>query len=111
MGSGAAIFATLTFAAGAWFAVVVVLAYATGWGWPGLMTAAVVGSDRSTAASSSSITQAGVFVGAGGGPLFLGLVVEYQSYDMMWWIVAGALTLSALLARSVGLRRDRIDGG
>lgn len=101
LGSGAVVFAFLSWVGGALFVIGVVLAYATGWGWPGLMTASVVGSDRRMAASTSSITQAGTFVGAGAGPLVLGTVVERWSFESMWALVAGCLFVAAWLAWSV----------
>ena len=101
LGIGAVVFAVLPWTAGLWFGLGVLAAYASGWGWPGLMTAAVVGANRSSAASSSAVTQAGVFVGAGGGPLVLGLVVDAASYGPMWLVVAGCLAGAAAVVWSV----------
>lgn len=98
---GAVGFFLLAPATGALFAVLVLVAYATGWGWPGLMTATVVQADREVAASTSAITQAGVFVGAGGGPLLLGWVAEHWSYAPMWLVVAVCLLIGTLIASSV----------
>jgi MFS family permease len=64
LGAGALVFAVLPLTAGAGFAVTVAAAYATGWAWPGLVTFTVVDANRGSAAASSAITQAGVFVGA-----------------------------------------------
>lgn len=100
LAAGAAIFLLLPIATGFFFAVGVLGAYATGWGWPGLLTAGVVDSNRSRAASSSAVTQAGVFLGAGGGPLVLGLVVERWSFRPMWVIVAVCLAVAAALVRT-----------
>ncbi len=101
LGVGAVVFAFLPLAAGVGFVIGVVAAYATGWGWPGLMTASVVASDRSTAASSSAITQAGVFAGAGAGPLVLGIVADGLSYDAMWMVVAGCLAAATAVSWTV----------
>ncbi len=87
-GIGTVVFAVLPATASVWFVIGVLLAYATGWGWPGLMTFTVVNSNRSSVASSSAITQAGVFVGAGAGPLFLGYVIDRGSFDAAWVTVA-----------------------
>lgn len=95
LGAGSVVFALLPAANGAYFAVAVLIAYATGWGWPGLMTASVVGADREAAAASSAITQAGVFVGAGGAPLVLGLVVDRWSFSPMWWVASACLMTGA----------------
>ena len=104
LASGAVVVAFLSIAVGWLFAAGVVAAYATGWGWPGLMTATVVGSDRSAAAASSSVTQAGVFLGAGGAPLLLGAVVARWSFGPMWLVVAGCLAGAAVLAGVAGRR-------
>lgn len=105
LAAGAVAFAVLPWAVGAWFVIVTIIAYATGWGWPGLMTATVVGSDRSAAASRSAITQAGVFVGAAGGPLVLGAVAEQLSFDPMWLLVAVGLVFAVGLSAPVLLQR------
>ena len=85
---GAVAFLVLPLAGDAWFAVLVVGTFATGWAWPGLMTFAVVNANRGTVAASSSITQAGIFLGAGAGPLVLGAVIERWSFDGAW-VAAG----------------------
>ncbi|MDH5295199.1 MAG: MFS transporter, partial [Acidimicrobiia bacterium] len=79
-----------------------VVAYATGWGWPGLMTFTVVDANRGTAAASSSVVQAGVFVGAGATPIVLGTAVERWGFDAVWVIVAAALLAGAGVARFIG---------
>ncbi|HLU30714.1 MAG TPA: MFS transporter [Acidimicrobiia bacterium] len=107
LGVGAVVFLILPWTLGALFAVAVLAAYATGWGWPGLMTATVVGADRQVAAATSAVTQAGVFVGAGGGPLVLGAVVERWSFSVMWGSVSVCLGAGAYLAWSVAARLRR----
>lgn len=97
MGLGAVAFAALPLAAGAFFSVVVVLAYMTGWGWPGLMTYTVVDANRRSAASSSAIVQAGVFVGAGAGPLGIGVAVDRLGYDAAWVIVTTCLLAGTVI--------------
>lgn len=106
LGAGSLVFLAVPLSMGVLFVVVVMAAYATGWGWPGLMTATVVDSDRNAAASRSAITQAGVFFGAGGAPLVLGVVAERWSFDHMWLLVAGCLAVGAVLALSVAGRRS-----
>ncbi|HEX2153315.1 MAG TPA: MFS transporter [Acidimicrobiia bacterium] len=102
---GSVVFLWLPATGGVMFMAAVIAAYATGWGWPGLMTASVVGADRETAASSSGITQAGVFLGAGGGPIFLGLIVDRWSFAPMWLAVSACLLVATAIAWSV--LRDR----
>lgn len=87
-GIGAAVFALLPAATSAWFVIGVLLAYGTGWGWPGLMTFTVVNANRTSVAASSAITQAGVFVGAGAGPLLLGVVIDRGSFGAAWLTVS-----------------------
>ncbi len=100
--AGAVTFAALTAASGPAFALLVVAAFATGWAWPGLFTFAVVNANAASAATSSAITQAGIFIGAGTSPLLIGWVVEHRSFDAAWVIVALALTAAAAITAAVG---------
>jgi MFS family permease len=107
IGLGAVTFALLPLPGPFWFAVLVLVAFATGWSWPGLLTYTVVDADRSSAASASAITQAGTFVGAGGGPLLLGAVTEWRSFDAAWMVVAVALATGAVMIRTA---QRRVEG-
>jgi MFS family permease len=98
---GAGFFSLIAVTSGVVFTVVVIAAFATGWGWPGLMTYTVVDANRASAASSSAVTQAGVFIGAGAGPFVLGLVVDRWSFEAAWLVVAACLGLGAFLVRRV----------
>jgi len=100
--AGAVFFGWLGIAAGGVFVVLVLGAFATGWGWPGLMTYTVVNANARSAATSSGITQAGVFFGAGIGPIVLGWVAETWSFNAVWLGVAGALALAATTVGVVG---------
>ncbi len=100
---GAAVFALLPIAAGGAFVALVPVAFVTGWGWPGLMTYSVVNANTGTAAASSAVTQAGIFAGAGLGPLVLGWVVATWSFSAMWLVVAGALAVATVVVGSVGV--------
>ena len=101
-GVGAIVFAILPATSGAAFAALVLVAFVTGWGWPGLMTYAVVNANRGTVAASSAIAQAGIFVGAGLGPLVIGWVADRWSFDAVWLVVACALTGAAVTVSLVG---------
>jgi MFS family permease len=101
-GVGCLVFALLYGAEGPAFAVLVVVAFATGWGWPGLVTYAVVNANRGSAAASSAVTQAGVFVGAGLGPVALGWIVERWSFDIAFVVVATLLGLASVTVMAVG---------
>ena len=87
------------------FVLIVLVAYATGWGWPGLMTYTVVNANRGSVASSSSITQSGVFIGAGAGPLLLGWVIERQSFGAAWLTVSFGLFAAMVI---IAIVRSRI---
>lgn len=102
-GIGAIVFALMPLSMSAGFVVLVLVAYASGWGWPGLMTYTVVDANRGSVASSSSITQAGVFVGAGAGPLILGFVIDRASFDAAWLTVAAGLLGASTVVGALGL--------
>ncbi|MEX2655245.1 MAG: MFS transporter [Acidimicrobiia bacterium] len=103
-GIGAVAFFALALVDGPAFFVIVVVAFATGWGWPGLMTYTVVRANRASAASASAITQAGVFVGAGSVPIVLGAVIERWSFGAAWMTAAVGLVIAAVAVGSVGWR-------
>lgn len=103
-GLGVVAFVMVSITDGTWYLVMVVVAFATGWGWPGLMTYTVVRANRASAASASAITQAGVFVGAGGVPILLGVVIERWSFRGAWVTAAVGLAIAALVVGSVGRR-------
>lgn len=106
-GLGAAVFLLVPAAGGGLFAGLVLAAFATGWAWPGLMTYAVVNANIGSVAASSSITQAGVFFGAGAGPLVLGWIVGAHGFDAAWLLAAGALMVSTAAVSTVGARATR----
>jgi MFS family permease len=101
MGVGSLVFVALSGAVGTWFVGLVLLAFATGWGWPGLMTFTVVNANIGTPAASSAITQAGVFLGAGLGPLVLGWLIDNVSRTASWITVAVCLGLASLVTLAV----------
>lgn len=102
MAIGAVVFATLPVSSGAGFVLLVLAAFASGWAWPGLMTYTVVNANTDSAASSSAITQAGVFVGAGAGPVIIGWVVDRHGFDAAWLTVAAALVAAAIVMNLAG---------
>jgi MFS family permease len=85
------------------------LAFAAGWGWPGLFNFAIVKTSPGAPAAATGITQTGASGGAAVGPLIFGLVAEAASYQVAWF-VCGAFALGALAAIVAGRRmilRDR----
>jgi len=90
----------------------VLLAFAAGWGWPGLFNFAVVKSNPGAPAAATGVTQTGASGGAAVGPVLFGLVVEAAGYGTAW-LFSGALALIALVAILAGRRmvlRGRLDG-
>ncbi|RPI26329.1 MAG: MFS transporter, partial [Actinobacteria bacterium] len=107
MGCGAVVFFLMPAAGGAVFALLVLAAFATGWGWPGLLTFTVVNANAGTAAVSSAVTQSGVFFGAGVAPVVLGWVIDRRSFGASWILVACLLLAAAAVVAGVGLRAAR----
>ena len=102
MAVGSLVFVALSGASGVWFVGLVLLAFATGWGWPGLMTFTVVNANIGTPAASSAITQAGVFLGAGIGPLVLGWLIDNVSRTATGITVAVCLAVASVVTLRVG---------
>ncbi len=97
-------FLAMPLAPDAWFALLVILAYSTGWAWAGLMTFTVVNANRGSAAASSAVSQAGVFLGAGLGPLLLAGSIELWSFAGAWITAAIGLVAAAAIVGRVGRR-------
>jgi MFS family permease len=70
-----------------------ILAFVAGWGWTGLFHYTVVSQNPTTPAASTGVIQTGLSLGAGAGPLALGLVAEHGSYAWAW---VGAAALASL---------------
>ncbi|MGA9597490.1 MAG: MFS transporter, partial [Acidimicrobiia bacterium] len=100
------VFGTVT---GVAFSALVLAAFATGWGWPGLMTFTVVNANTGSAARSSGITQAGIFFGAGAGPVVIGVVAERWGFDAIWILVGAALAVASVAIAAVGRVATRSD--
>lgn len=96
---GAVAFAALPLAGGRLgiLTAVVVVAFAAGWGWPGLFNLLVVRANRDAPAAATGVTQTGVYAGGVAGPIAFGLAVEHGSYGLAWSGAAGALLIAALL--------------
>ncbi len=108
MAAGAVAALFLSVAAGLGFTIAALVAFATGWGWPGLMTYSVVRANAGSVASSSAIAQAGVFVGAGLAPVLIGLLSEQVSFRAAWLLVAGALSVAALTIGGLARRVEKV---
>ena len=88
------------------FVVGTLLAFALGWGWPGLFNLAVVDSNRETPGSASGVTQTGIYLGAGGGPAAFGALYAQAGHELAWLVVA-ALTLLGAVAMWLAARAER----
>lgn len=95
LGLGTLGFFGLGYLGSEWVLVVATaLAFAAGWGWPGLFNFAVVSLNPNAPALATSVTQTGVFVGGFVGPALFGYLVEHSGFRMAWTVAAG-FTLTA----------------
>jgi MFS family permease len=74
-----------------------VLAFGAGWGWNGLILAAVVDAYPHAPAAATGVTQAGLYAGAVGTPVLFGFLVQYVGYAAAWSSAAISLLLGASL--------------
>ena len=80
------------------YAVAVVPAFAAGWAWPGLFNLSVIRNNPSAPAAATGITQTGIFVGAGSGPVVGSVIVDGLGYRPLWIMCALGLTAGAAVA-------------
>lgn len=74
-----------------------VIAFAYGWGWPGLLLFAVVRMGRDRPGLASTAVQAGAFLGGACGPALFGLVVAAGGYRTAWAGVGVLMLVAAAL--------------
>ena len=92
------------------FALGAVLAFALGWGWPGIFNMAIVHLHRDSPGAATGVSQTGIYIGAGGGPAAFGALYSMSGYTVAW-LVTAAVALSAagvmaLAGRQVALSRS-----
>ena len=75
----------------------VAFGYGVGWGFPGLLTYAVVRLRPTAPAAATSVTQTGVYAGNSLGPLCFGLMATHRGFDAAWTAAAGAMAVAACL--------------
>jgi len=75
----------------------VLVAFAAGWTWSGIFTDAVVRTAPASAAVSTGVTQTGIYLGGGAGPIVFGILAERQGYPVAWQAAALLFVLSAML--------------
>lgn len=78
------------------FVVGAPIAFAAGWGWPGLFMLSIVRLNPGAPGAATGITQTGTSAGAVVGPLVFGQLVERQSYAVAWAVAGGSLLLAAV---------------
>lgn len=101
---GSAGFALLAIGEPAPFVVGVVLAFALGWGWPGLFNMAVVHLHREAPAAATGISQTGIYVGAAAGPAAFGALYSATGYATAWLVAAGVAVAAGLMLGVAGRR-------
>ncbi|GAA0382194.1 MFS transporter [Micromonospora gifhornensis] len=94
---GAIGLALLAMAGSAPLVIGVLLGFALGWSWPGLMNFAVVQLHPQAPGAATSITQTGVYAGGALGPLTLGPLAAAAGYPTMWLTAAAAMLAAAAL--------------
>jgi predicted MFS family arabinose efflux permease len=92
--AGSAGFALMATEAVAPFVGGALVAFALGWGWPGLFNLAVVAGHPEAPGSASGVSQTGIYLGAGGGPALFGVIHANAGYATAWLVVS-AFTLAA----------------
>jgi predicted MFS family arabinose efflux permease len=103
---GAGGFALLATGEEAPFVVGAFVAFAFGWGWPGLFNLAVVDLHREAPGAATGISQTGIYVGAAFGPAAYGLLSSEIGYPAAWG-VAGGLSLVAAAAVTYAARAPK----
>jgi MFS family permease len=73
------------------------VAYSLGWGWPGLFNLAIIRSNGN-AATATSATQMGTYLGIAIGPMTFGALTEGPGYGIAWTLAASTAVLSAAFA-------------
>jgi MFS family permease len=77
------------------------LAGSVGWAWPGALTLAVVQRSPEAPAWAVGVMMSGLFAGAVGGPLLVGLLAENDAFAAAWIICAAFAFLSAATIAAV----------
>jgi MFS family permease len=91
-----------------WLIVIAALiAGSVGWAWPGALTLAVVQRSPHAPAWAVGVMMTGLFTGAMGGPLLVGLLAEHGSFTAAWLVCAGfALLAAATIAVTMSRSRE-----
>lgn len=79
----------------------ILLAFAGGWGWAGLLTFIVVRANPGAPATATGIVNTGKYVGAAAGPALVGYLAERTSFSVAWWVACSVLFLAAVIVIAV----------
>lgn len=83
------------------------LAFAAGWGWPGLFFYGVVSAHMETPAAATGVIQSGGATGTAVGPLLFGLVAGSLGHGAAWAASAGLAVLAGGLTWGAAIRASR----
>jgi len=87
----------------------ILLAFAGGWGWAGLLTFIVVRANPAAPATATGIVNTGKYVGAAAGPALVGYLADRVSFSVAWWLACGSLLLAAVIVTVIRLTPAGID--
>lgn len=76
--------------------------FAFGWAWPGLFNLSVVRDNPSAPAAATGVTQTGIYIGAGGGPVLGGMIVRTAGFSALWVSASFGLLIAAVAALCYG---------
>ena len=108
LGLGSLGFVLLSIGLVAPFVAGAILAFALGWGWPGIFNMAVVHMHREAPGAATGVTQTGIYVGAAGGPLAFGALNATAGYSAAWAVTAVVMLAAAGMFALSEVRRARI---
>jgi predicted MFS family arabinose efflux permease len=94
--AGAGGFALLAVGEPAPFVAGAFIAFALGWGWPGLFNLAVVDLHREAPGAATGVSQTGIYVGAAAGPAAYGVLSGEIGYPAAWGVAGGVCVVAAL---------------
>lgn len=77
--------------------VALIIAFAAGWGWPGLMHYAVVQAHRNRPAAAIGMSQTGVYIGGIVGPASFGWLVSVAGYRLAWSVSGMVMLIGGLV--------------
>jgi len=87
----------------------IVLAFAGGWGWAGLLTFIVVRANPGAPATATGIANTGKYVGAAAGPALVGYLADRVSFSVAWWLACSVLLLASIIVTMIRLTPSGIE--